>query len=294
MTSEMPLLGVGLGYRRQLHDAVLDHRSAIDWLELITEHFLPLTSESRTELALLRTSFPCVPHGLELSIGSSGPLDEQYLRQLCAIADAVDAPWLSDHLCFTEGDGVRLGQLTPLPWRHDIADKVADKARHVQEQAGRPFLLENITNGFRLGGDMTEAQFISRVLERSGCYLLLDVNNLYTNSVNFHFDPYRFLEEIPLDRVVQMHIAGGHWEDDVLEDGHDAPVPEPVWSLAEYVIGQADVHGVLLERDEEFPDDFGDLLTEIGRARRVLGVSPAIEPAGRAQPASWSGSLDDA
>jgi uncharacterized protein (UPF0276 family) len=292
-SSEMPLLGAGLGYRRQLHDAAFDHRSAIDWLELITEQFLPLTSESRTELALLSTSFPCIPHGLELSIGSSGPLDEHYLRQVCAIADAVDAPWLSDHLCFTEGDGVRLGQLTPLPWTSEIADKIADKARYVQEQAGRPFLLENITNGFRLGGDMTEAQFISRVLERSGCYLLLDVNNLYTNSVNFHFDPYRFLEEIPLDRVVQMHIAGGHWEDDILEDGHDAPVPEPVWNLAEYVIGQADVRGVLLERDEKFPDDFGDLLTEIDRARKIL-VPPASEPASRPPPTSWSGSLDGA
>jgi uncharacterized protein len=293
-SSDIPVLGAGLGYRRQLHDAILDHRSGIDWLELITEHFLPLTSESRNELTRLSDSFPCVPHGLELSVGSSGPLDEQYLSQVCAVADAVEAPWLSDHLCFTEGDGVRLGQLTPLPWTHEVAGRVAGKARHVQEQAGRPFLLENITNAFRLGGDLTEAQFIGEVLERSGCYLLLDVNNLYTNSVNFGFDPYRFLEEIPLDRVVQMHIAGGHWEDDVLEDGHDAPVPEPVWSLAEYVIAQAEVRGVLLERDEKFPDDFGELLTEMGRARRILEVPPAGKAAGRPQPMSWSGLLDGA
>jgi uncharacterized protein (UPF0276 family) len=275
LTSSDPLfLGAGLGYRRPLHDAIVDNRPAIDWLELITDQFLPLTAESRDELTRLSESFACVPHGLELSVGSSGPLDEQYLSQTCAVADAVHAPWLSDHLCFTEGDGVRLGHLTPLPWTRQVASTVAAKARHVQDVAGRPFLLENISYAFTLGGELTEAEFISTVLELSGCYLLLDVNNLYTNSVNFRFDPYSFLDAIPLDRVIQMHIAGGHWEGEFLEDGHDTQVPEPVWHLAEFVTCRADVRGVLLERDDAFPDDFQDLLAEVGRARTLLGTPP--------------------
>ena len=271
ISTRIPQLGAGLGYRGALHEDILASQADIDWLEVITDQFLPLTGERREELDLLSGSFRCVPHGLELSIGSSGPLDERYLGQVCAVADAVDAPWISDHLCFTEGDGIRLGHLTPLPWTQDVADAVARKARHVQASAGRPFLLENITNGFTFGSEMTEAQFICAVLDRSGCSLLLDVNNLYTNSVNYHFDPYEFLDSIPLDRVLQMHIAGGHWDEDVLEDGHDSPVPEPVWDLAEYVIGRADVRGVLLERDAAYPDDFHDLLAELGRARQMLG-----------------------
>jgi uncharacterized protein (UPF0276 family) len=271
ISPHVPHLGAGLGYRGALHEDIFANQSDIDWLEVITDQFLPLTAERREELDLLSGSFRCVPHGLELSIGSSGQLDEQYLSQVCAVADAVGAPWISDHLCFTQGDGIRLGHLTPLPWTQDVADAVARKARRVQACAGRPFLLENITNGFTFGSEMTEAQFICAVLDRSGCSLLLDVNNLYTNSVNYHFDPYEFLESIPLDRVLQMHIAGGHWDEDVLEDGHDSPVPEPVWDLAEFVVSRANVRGVLLERDAAYPDDFRDLLTEVDRARRLLG-----------------------
>jgi uncharacterized protein len=270
----LPSLGAGLGYRRPLRDAIFGHASEIDWLELITDQFLPLTSESLDELRVLSARFPCVPHGLELSVGSTGPLDEYYLSQFCAVAEAVRAPWLSDHLCFTEGDGIRLGHLTPLPWTAEIADMVAAKARRVQDQAGRPFLLENIAYGFTLGADMTEAEFIYRVLEKSGCFLLLDVNNLYTNAVNFDFDPYQFLAAIPLDRVIQMHIAGGRWKDGVLEDSHDAPVPDPVWDLVRYVADRVDLPAVLLERDGRFPGDFRELLSEIGRARMMLGHRP--------------------
>jgi uncharacterized protein len=278
-TAALPSLGAGLGYRRPLRDAIFEHSTEIDWLELITDQFLPLTSESLDELTMLSERFPCVPHGLELSVGSTGPLDERYLSQVCAVADSVGAPWLSDHFCFTEGDGIRLGHLTPVPWTAEIADMVAAKARRVQDQAGRPFLLENITYGFTLGAEMSEADFVCRVLERSGCYLLLDVNNVHTNAVNFGFDPFEFLAGIPLDRVLQMHIAGGHWEDGVLEDGHDAPVPEPVWDLVRYVTDRVDLPAVLLERDDHFPPDFGDLLAEIGRARTYLRRRPAAASA---------------
>lgn len=283
---DVPLLGAGLGYRGALHEDILAYQPDIDWLEIITEQFLPLTGERREELDLLSEHFTCVPHGLELSVGSTGPLDEDYLRQVCAVADAVSAPWVSDHLCFTQGDGVRLGHLTPLPWTYEVADVVARKARDVQARVSRPFLLENITYGFIFDSELTEAQFICTVLERSGCSLLLDVNNLYTNSVNYHFDPYKFLDTIPLDQVLQMHIAGGHWEGDVLEDGHDAPVPEPVWDLAEYVISRASVRGVLLERDAAFPGDFRDLLGELDRARQMLAAS--VVPDGADLPGTTS------
>jgi uncharacterized protein (UPF0276 family) len=281
INTDLPLLGAGLGYRGAIHENIFAHRAGIDWLEIITDQFLPLTAERREELDLLSGSFACVPHGLELSIGGSGPLDEQYLSQVCAVADAVSAPWISDHLCFTQADGIRLGHLTPLPSTREVAGLVAQKARQVQARAGRPFLLENIAYGFTFGGELTEAEFVCSVLDRSGCALLLDVNNLYTNSVNYHFDPYEFLDSIPLDQVVQMHIAGGHWDDDVLEDGHDAPVPEPVWDLAQHVISRTQVRGVLLERDAAFPDDFSDLLAEIDRSRRMLGASASRDSGDR-------------
>lgn len=266
-------LGSGLGYRSALRAPILAHRDQIDWLEVITDEYLPLTRWSRQEADSLAADFPCVPHGVELSLGTPGDIDHGYVEQVAELVAILDAPWFSDHLCFTQAGGMRLGHLTPVPWTRETAEMMAAKARRVQAAVGHPLLLENITYGFTLGGDLSEPQFIELVLEKADCWLLLDVTNVYTNSVNHHFDPHDFLDAIPLDRVIQVHLAGGQVADGVLEDSHDRPVPEPVWELLAHVAGRADVRAVSVERDDSFPADFGELVSEITRARDMLGLA---------------------
>jgi uncharacterized protein len=269
-TSRPAPLGVGLGYRVELHSEIAAGPAEIEWLEIIADQFLPLAGARRNRLSDISTQYRCVPHSLNLSVGGSAPLDEAYLHSLCMLAEFVDAPWSSDHLCFTEAAGIDLGHLTPVPWTREVARGAAAKIRRIQQRLGRPFLLENITYHFRLRQELSEAEFIREVLEQGDCWMLLDVSNVYTNSVNHGFDPYAFLDEIPLERVVQMHIAGGRWDGDWLEDSHDAPVAEPVWDLARYAADRSDLKAVLLERDAHFPEDFSVLLGELRRARSLV------------------------
>jgi uncharacterized protein len=263
-------LGVGLGYRPQLHDDIIRQRDRIDWLELIAENFIPLTPRRREVLVGLAETFPCVVHCTELSLGSQSPLDERLLAQVEELAMLVNAAWVSDHFCFTTAGNIRLGHLTPVQWTRTNAAVMAAKARTVAHRLARPFLLENITYDFVIPGDLREAEFITSVLEESGCGLLLDVTNVFTNGTNLRFDPVERINEFPLDRVGQVHLAGGTWKDGVLADSHDAPVPGEVWELASHVAKHTVVPAVLIERDDGFSDDFGEILSDLGHARDVF------------------------
>jgi uncharacterized protein len=267
---KIPQLGVGIGYRPELGPAIQANFDAIDWLEVITEHYIQTTEDRLARAERLRQDFTLVPHGIEMSIGSAGVVDQGYVDALARFVSAVDAPWFSDHLCFTRTDEVALGMLTPVPRTYEMAATIARKAKYVQTRVARPFLLENITYYVDLRGNMSEAEFITAVLQESGCGLLLDLTNLFINSINHGYDPIEFLHAIPLDRVVQIHLAGGSWHGSTLIDSHDHPVPEEVWSLLAYVLVKAPVKGILLERDERFPETFHELGRELTRARRLL------------------------
>lgn len=270
MLSTLPHLGVGLGYRDELRSFIATHRAAVDWLELITEHYIQTTPDRRDRATELQEDFILSPHGIEMSIGTNGPVDEQYLDELASLVASINAPWFSDHLSFTRAGGIALGQLTPLTRTLETARQVAKRAQYVQDRVGAPFLLENITYYFELSPTMTESQFITEVLEHCDCGLLLDVANLYINSVNHGFDPGDFLDSIPLERVVQLHLAGGEWSHDTLVDAHGFPVPPEVWSLLPEVVRRCDVKGIIIERDQNFPDDDQELLHDLTRARAIL------------------------
>jgi uncharacterized protein (UPF0276 family) len=162
-----------------------------------------------------------------------------------------------------------MGHLTPDPFSLRAVDVLAANIAEVQQLVDVPVILENITYPFRLpGSDLDEADFLRRLVERTGCGLLLDATNLHTNAVNHRFDPLRFLDTIPLESVVQLHFTGGHCEDGVLIDSHSAPTPPEVWSLMERILARAPVKGVVLERDEDLPP-FGTLLDELEHAREI-------------------------
>ncbi|MFF7449638.1 MULTISPECIES: DUF692 family multinuclear iron-containing protein [unclassified Streptomyces] len=272
-TSAVPLpnLGTGLGYRPELHDRIMEHRADIAWLEVITDFYLDAPAAQR-ELRALAEVFPIVPHSLELSIGSTDEVDPDYLRAVAEVADCVDAPWVSDHLCFTREAGVHLGNLTPVVRTRKHARRIAQKAQHVQDILGRPFLLENIASYVDPSGELSEAEMLREILEHCDCGLLLDLSNVDINARNFGFDPYEFLDAVPLDRVVQIHVAGSTPadRDGWMElDRHDAPVNDQVLALLAYVRDRADLKGVLLERDENFPEDFAEILAELRRTSAV-------------------------
>jgi uncharacterized protein (UPF0276 family) len=262
-----PSLGVGLGYRPQLHDDIMRAPDRIGWLELIAENFLPLSPRRQDLLAEITRTFTCALHCTELSLGSGLPVDPRVLAQVAELAEIVDALWVSDHFCFTTAGGVHLGHLTPVQWTWTNARNMADNASTVIREVGRPFLLENIAYPFVIPGQLIEAEFITAVLEESGSYLLLDVANVFANATNFGFDPYQRIDAFPLSRLGQVHVAGGAWDGGFLADSHDAPVPDEVWRLLRHVASCTPIPSVLLERDAAFPDDFGEILGELQLAR---------------------------
>ena len=272
MYSDIPRIGVGIGWRREIAEEILRHKEHIDWCEIIAEHYINVTPDKLDQLSTLARTFPLVPHGIDLSIGTDQPIEPEYFDSLSTLVKRVDAPWFSDHLCFTRVEGYNLGQLTPLQFSAETVEIVVRKIKRIKETVAKPFLLENITYYFQFpGNEMSEPAFIRRVLEEADIGMLLDLCNVYINSVNHGYDPYQFLESIPLDRVVQLHIAGGQKHHTKWVDSHSASVHAEVFSLLEFVVSRAPVKGILLERDGNFPPSFQELVDDLAKARQIFG-----------------------
>jgi uncharacterized protein (UPF0276 family) len=265
-----PALGSGLGYRPRFRADLFAHRSGVDFLEVIADHYFDAAPEKLKELDLLRAHFPVVAHGLDLSIGSAEGVDAAYLEKLARLIARIEPPWWSEHLCFTRAGGVEIGHLAALPYTREAVDVVARNVERVQKRISAPLVLENITTVVRVpGGEMDEPEFLAQVLSHTGCGWLCDVANLYANAVNQGVDLDATFERWPWDRLVQIHYAGGRWRDGVLIDSHDAATSEAVWTLYDRIVARAPVKGVILERDERLPP-FSDLLDEVARARATL------------------------
>ena len=265
----LPTLGVGLGFREPFLTDLFLHPAAADFLEIVADHYFDPTPEKSAELDLLAERFTLIPHGLDLSLGSADGLDAAYLEKFAQLIERLDPPWWSEHLAFTRADGIAIGHLTPLPFTREAVEVFARNVATVRRRIATPLILENITCSIQLpGAEMTEAAFVSAVLDATDCGLLLDVTNLHTNCVNHRADPLAALAQLPLDRVVQLHFTGGHTHDGELIDSHSHPTPPEVWSLLEHVLRRAPVRGVILERDENLPP-FAELAAELARARTL-------------------------
>ena len=280
MYANLPVLGVGIGFRRELAQQINANREFVDWCEVISEHYINTSPDRLEQIQNFSRSIPVVPHGIDLSIGADMAIEDEYLDGLGALVELVDAPWFTDHLCFTRTPEFNIGQLTPLKFSDEVVEIVVEKTRQVKQRIGRPFLLENISYSFTIpGGQMSEAEFITRVLDGADAGMLLDVCNLFINSTNHNYDPYKFLRSIPLDRVVQLHLAGGVQWNNKWIDSHSHPVHQEVFDLLEFIVANAPVKGILLERDDNFPASFQELVDELNHARGIFrkhrGVSAA-------------------
>ena len=262
-------LGAGMGFRDPYRSDLFLNRQGIDFLEIIADHYMEPAPSKSEELAVLRNHFPLIPHGLSLSLGSAEGLDRPYAEALAALVNELSPPYWSEHLAITRAGGVEIGHLAPLPFCRESVDIVCANVQHISGLTDVPLILENITYPFPFAeSTMTEAEFLREITDRTGCGLLLDVTNLYTNATNHGYDLDAFLDSAPLGRVVQLHFTGGEWDGGLLVDSHSAATPPEVWELLEEILQRAPVKGVILERDENLPP-FAEILDEVSRAREI-------------------------
>ena len=277
--------GFGLGLRTGHYRDFIERRPAVDWLEVISENYMVPGGQPLRNLDLIRRDYPMVMHGVSLSIGSTAPLNFDYLRELKALAERIEPGWISDHLCFTGVDHRNLHDLLPLPYTKATLDHLCERIGRVQDFLGRPLTLENVSSYVTFAADeMSEWEFIAELVRRTDCWLLLDVNNVYVSAFNHGFDPRRFIDAMPARRVRQIHLAGHETHDDYIIDSHDHPVCDAVFDLYRYTVQRLGFVPTMIERDDNIPA-LDELLDELAMVRTV--AAEALDARlRRAQPVS--------
>jgi len=282
----MAVRGVGLGLRWEFIDELLalGARAPVDFLEISPENYVGRGGYYPAALARIAADHPVLTHGLTMSLGGTDPLDARYLAELRAFLRDVRAPWHSDHLCFSTAEGVVLHDLLPLRFTEASAARVADRIQRARDALGVPLAVENVTFYAAFDGGMREPEWISLVCERADCGLMLDVNNAWVNAKNFGFDEGAWMRDAPLERTVQIHVAGheafeeSDWVEGasgtILLDTHGADVCDPVLALLERVLPRTGPVPVVLERDQSIPP-LADLFAEVARIRAIVDRAKA-------------------
>ncbi|MFL9839642.1 DUF692 domain-containing protein [Sphingomonas sp. ST-64] len=259
----------GLGLRKPHYADVLETRIAVDFLEVISENFMVDGGRPRQILRDVRDRYPVALHGVSMSLGSADGLDGAYLARLRALVDEIDPLFVSDHLSWSRIEGFNSHDLLPLPYTQEALDLVCANIARAQDVLGRTMLIENPSTYIDFAGaDMTEWQFIAAMCERTGCGLLLDVNNVFVSAANHGFDPRAYLDGIPANRVRQIHLAGHSQGAELLIDTHDQPVPASVWNLYAHILPRLGPVATMIERDDAIPP-LHELLAELATARAI-------------------------
>jgi uncharacterized protein (UPF0276 family) len=276
LSPAMKTLGFGLGLRTDHYDAILSERPAVGFFEALTENYLVPGGKAPYYLERIRAHYPIVLHGVSLSIGSTEPLNHEYLKLLKGLSRRIQAPWISDHLCWTGAEGLNLHDLMPMPYTEEALTHLAPRIEEIQEFLGARILLENVSSyvGYR-SSQMSEWEFLSELSARADCLLLLDVNNIYVNSVNHRFDAETFIRGVPRKRVAQIHLAGHERQDTFIIDTHDAPIAKAVWALYQSACKRFSPVSTMIERDANIPP-LKDLLEELALPQTI---TTAIEAA---------------
>jgi uncharacterized protein len=294
--------GVGLGLRWDFLDELVERSSEgarvrADFLEVSPENYMRRGGAKPGVLAWLAGRYPVVTHGLTMSLGGSDPLDTTYLSDMRATLQALGTPWHSDHLCTGSIGGRALHDLLPVPFKRASVQRIAERIRRARDAIGVPLAIENVSYYWHPGrAELREAEFLASVCHAADCGLMLDVNNAYVNCLNFGVDPGAWMREAPLDRVVQIHVAGHEWFavderglGDVAEAGspgamvidtHGAPVPDPVLALLERVLPRTGPVPIVLERDQNVPP-LDTLLEELARIRAIADRCAGHAQSGR-------------
>ena len=266
----LPNIGFGLGLRHPHYNDYLERRPKLGWLEIISENFIDAHEGYRDFLADLRQDYQFAMHGVSLSIGSTDEIDRDYLAKIKNLADFLQPAWISDHLCFTGILGKNTHDLLPVPYTEEALKHIAGRIRVVQDYLERPILLENPSTYITFDGStLEEHEFIAELAEEADCALLLDVNNVVVSAFNHDVDTKTYIDAIPADRVVQIHLAGHTYKEDYKIDTHDREVPDEVWDLYRYTTQKMGQKSTMVEWDEQIPA-FDVVYAEVEKAKALV------------------------
>jgi uncharacterized protein len=274
--------GVGLGFRREIAKEILSlDRSQLAFVELAPENWMGIGGSHKKMLQEIMEKFPILCHGLSLSLGSPESLDWEFIKNLKSFFAEVPTPLYSEHLSYSKCDNAHLYDLLPLPFTEEAISHVVERIKQVQDFLERPIAIENVSYHCSVAPEMEEAEFISRIVEESGCSLLLDINNLFVNSFNHDYDAHLFLQKIPLDKIACIHMAGHEKiAPNRLLDTHGSPIVDPVYRLFEWTVQRIQPVPVLLERDCNF-SEFNHLIAEVETLQLIVNKHWAVANAAR-------------
>lgn len=246
-------LGIGIGLRPIHYKDIFDNKPNVDWFEIISENYMVDGGKPLQNLEQIMDRYPIVQHGVSLAIGSPSPLDFDYLKKLKALAKFTKTPWISDHLCWGHMEGAHYHDLLPLPYTKEVVNYVVERARIVQDYLEIPFALENLSSYVAFSDDeMSEWEFYTSIVEKADIFMMLDINNIYVSSRNHGFDPKKYIKHIPMNRVIQIHIAGHTDYGSYCLDTHNDHVRDEVWDLYAEVWPLTGGVPTLLEWDDDF------------------------------------------
>jgi uncharacterized protein len=261
--------GYGLGLRRPHYAEFVEGRVRVDFVEIISENFMVAGGRPLATLEAVRSHYPVIMHGVSMNIGAAHGLRMDYLTALKALAAKVEPLWVSDHLCWTGAHGFNSHDLLPMPLTQDALDTVCTNIAVAQDVLARELVIENPSTYLTFAADeMREWEFLAEMSKRTGCKLLIDVNNIYVSGTNHGFDPLEYLAGIPEESVAQIHIAGHSQGTYCLIDTHDSPVIAPVWDVYRQAIRHFPDCAVMIERDDNIPELL-ELLDELDIARAI-------------------------
>lgn len=264
-----PFLGFGLGLRSEHYQEIIETRPDVDWFEIISENYMVSGGKPLYYLDNIRQDYPMVMHGVSLSIGSADPLNTDYLNKLKQLIERVEPLWVSDHLCWTTAHQTNSHDLLPLPYNEETIRHVVERIKTVQDFLGRQILIENLSSYVTYtGSEMSEWEFFNEIINRSDCYALLDINNVYVSAHNHQFMAIDYINGIDVDRVMQFHIAGHSHNGEMIIDTHDQDVCDPVWDLYAAAIRRFGAVSTMIERDDNIPA-FDELRAELSIAENI-------------------------
>ena len=265
-----PDLGFGLGLRAPHYEAILAQKPRdVDFFEIISENFMDSHQGYLDFLTDLRRDYAFVMHGVSLSIGSTDPLNIDYLHKIKRLASVLDVAWISDHVCWTGVLGKNSHDLLPIPYTEEALAHIVSRIRQVQDILERPIILENPSSYVSFtASHMPEWEFLARMSEAADCGLLLDVNNIYVSGFNHNFSPNDYIDALPAERIVQIHLAGHKHYGTHIIDTHDSAVTDAVWTLYRHALAHTGRLSTLVEWDDHIPE-FGVLLKELHKARAL-------------------------
>jgi len=267
--------GIGLGLRVPHYRHILANKPTCAWFEIISENFMVDGGRPLEVLDAILEQYQVVQHGVSMYFGSAGKPDRTQLRRLKNLVKRTKTPWLSDHLCWGSVDGSYSHDLLPMPYTREAAIRTAEKIRYVRDFLEVPICVENVSSYMEFhASEMTEWEFLTEVVERADCGILLDVNNIYVSSRNHGFDPMKYIEAVPHHRVGQMHIAGHTKFEKYILDTHDHPVLDPVWKLYARATELCGVTATLLEWDDKIPS-FDEVHAEALKANQFIDEARA-------------------